>query len=390
MTYQLNPAAFDPALFLANDWQQQPRVFRQAFVDFVDPIDGNELAGVALEPGVDSRLISCAEGQWDLRHGPIEDFSDVPEDHWSLLVQAVNEHFPPAQALLDPFRFIADWRIDDLMVSYSTPGGGVGPHLDQYDVFIIQGEGRRRWQIGARGDYASVTPHPELKQIEGFEALIDVVLEPGDMIYIPAGVPHTGESLTECMNYSVGFRAPSQAELISALADYALDNDALTTRYRDPTDARTTTSPSWHIDTASRAHFRKLIRDSLADDALLDKVVAQLLSQNPRPPLLVWPQEELTGSGVLRYIERSGSIQRAVGLRMLTSELNHELVGLVQGQVLALDEQSLPLFERLIDTPLEISSAELKPLLKAESARQLMLTLLNEGYWFAAEAPDES
>ena len=390
MTYQLNPETFDSALFLQQDWQRQARVFRQAFVDFVDPIGGDELAGVALEPGVDSRLISCAGGKWDLRHGPIEDFSDVPTSHWSLLVQAVNEHFPPAQALLEPFRFIADWRIDDLMVSYSTPGGGVGAHLDQYDVFIIQGEGRRRWQIGARGEYKTITPHPELKQIEGFQPVIDVVLEPGDMIYIPAGVPHAGESLTECLNYSVGFRAPSQAELISALADYALDNEVLSKRYVDPQGLQQATHSSWHLSDQHRAHFRDLIRESLDDDALLDRVVAQVLSQNPRPPLLAWPQQELIEAGVVRYLLRHSKLQRAVGLRMLTSELDGQLVGLVQGQVFALDPQSLPLFEQLIATPLEVSSTELKPLLKTESARQLMLALLNEGFWFVDEEGNNS
>lgn len=384
MTYQLNRAVFDPALFLQQDWQRQARVFRQSFADFVDPISGDELAGVALEPGVDSRLISCAQGQWDLQHGPIEDFSAVPDTHWSLLVQAVNEHFPPVQTLLEPFRFIPDWRIDDLMVSYSTPGGGVGPHLDQYDVFIIQGQGRRRWQIGSRGDYKTTTPHPELKQIEGFTPVIDVVLEPGDMIYIPAGVPHAGESLTECLNYSVGFRAPSQAELVSALADYALDNDILRERYVDPADEVADTS-SWQLSAAHRAHFRDLIRHSLSDDALLDRVVAQVLSQNPRPPLLVWPQHELTASGLTRYLEQHDNLQRAVGLRMLTTELDGQLVGLVQGQVFPLDAHSLALFEKLIQTPLEISCAELKPYLKHASARELLLAMLNEGFWFVDE-----
>lgn len=381
MSYQFNRAVFDAALFLQHDWQRQARVFRQAFADFADPISADELAGVALEPGVDSRLISCTQGQWDLQHGPIEDFSQVPETHWSLLVQAVNEHFPPAQRLLEPFRFIADWRIDDLMVSYSTPGGGVGPHLDQYDVFIIQGEGRRRWQIGSRGDYKTITPHPELKQIEGFTPVIDIVLEPGDMIYIPAGVPHAGESLTECLNYSVGFRAPSQAELISALADYALDHDALSKRYVDPSDT-VTDPPSWHLGAAHRARFRDLIRQSLDDDALLDRVVAQVLSQNPRPPLLAWPQQALTESGLNRYLAQHNNLQRAVGLRMLTTQLDGQLVGLVQGEVFTLDVHSQALFEKLIQTPLEISCADLQPFLQHSQCRQLLLTMLDEGFWF--------
>lgn len=164
MAFEFDRAVFDAKKFLAHDWQRQPRVFRRVFADFADPISADELAGIGLEPGVDSRLVSNADDQWQLTHGPIEDFSAVGDSHWSLLVQAVNEHFPPAQALLEPFRFIPDWRIDDLMVSYSTPGGGVGAHLDQYDVFIIQGQGQRRWQVGARGNYKVHTPSESTKR----------------------------------------------------------------------------------------------------------------------------------------------------------------------------------------------------------------------------------
>lgn len=385
MSYQLNRAVFDPARFLDDDWQRQPRVFRQALADFVDPITPDELAGVALEPGVDSRLIDNADGQWKLKHGPIEDFSGVGATNWSLLVQAVNEHFPPAQSLLRAFHFLPDWRIDDLMVSYSTPGGGVGAHLDQYDVFIIQGKGQRRWQIGLPGSYETITPHPELKQIAGFEPTIDVVLSAGDMIYIPAGFPHAGESITECLNYSVGFRAPSQAELASAVADYALEHDALAQRYQDPAPLRTEQA-SWHLGATHLQQFRELLRAGLADDALLDEVIAKLLSNNPRPPLLVWPSDELTDSTVQRYLERASVLQRAVGLRMITCELQGRLVGLVQGQQYELDEHSRRLFETLLNTELEVPTSIITPLLQQPSARTLIRDLMNEGFWFV---PDE-
>ena len=387
MSYHLNRAVFDPARFLADDWQRQPRVFRQAFSRFEDPITPDELAGVALEPGVDSRLIDNADGHWKLKHGPVDDFSGVGATHWSLLVQAVNEHFPPAQQLLRAFRFLPDWRIDDLMVSYSTPGGGVGAHLDQYDVFIIQGMGQRRWQIGAPGTYETVTPHPELKQIAGFEPLIDVVLTAGDMIYIPAGFPHAGESISECLNYSVGFRAPSQAELVSALADHALEHDLLTKRYRDPLTLPSAplNHRSWHLSAEHMQQFRDLIRAGLSDDALLDNVIAKYLSNNPRPPLLVWPTDALTDSMVQRYLERATVLQRAVGLRMLTCERQGRLMGLVQGQQYCLDEHRSALFEILLNTEFEIATATIAPLLKQPSARSLMCDLINEGFWFVAD-----
>lgn len=383
--YQLNPAVFNAQSFLRDDWQQRPRVFRQAFANFDDPISADELAGVALEPGVDSRVISQHNGQWDLEHGPLDDFSHLQQRHWSLLVQAVNEHFPPAQALIEPFRFLPDWRIDDLMVSYSTPAGGVGAHLDQYDVFIIQGSGQRRWQIGEPGDYLTTTPHPELKQIEGFEPTIDVVLEAGDMIYIPAGFPHAGESLTECLNYSVGFRAPSQAELLSALADHALDKDVLQRRFRD--SQQQPAEPSWLISEPALADFRSLMRSALDDDELLNTVIGQLLSQNPRPPLLVWPPEPITSSGLKRYLQRHDVLQRAVGLRMLQSEeRDGSLVGWVQGQRMALaDASAKALFETLLNTHLEVATAELLAMRLSDSACQLLTILINEGFWFVPQ-----
>lgn len=383
--FKLNPAAFDVSDFLRNDWQKRPRIIRQAFLNFADPISADELAGVALEPGVDSRVISSKDGQWDLQHGPVEDYSYLPDQGWSLLVQAVNEHFPPAQALIEPFRFLPDWRIDDLMVSYSTPGGGVGAHLDQYDVFIIQGQGRRRWQIGSPGDYTTITPHPDLKQIEGFTADIDEVLEPGDMIYIPAGFPHAGESLSECLNYSVGFRAPSQAELLSALADYALDNDALERRFKDSVgDDSSNAKPSgWHLDENALQGFRQLMRDALNDNKVLDEVICQLLSQNPRPPLLVWPEAAVTESGVKRYLQRYPSLQRAVGLRMLTTDVAGQRYGLVQGQRFELtDDSSQQLFTLLLNTHLQIATVSLLELNLSSAALQLLTQFINEGFWF--------
>ncbi|RUO25674.1 hypothetical protein CWE09_02795 [Aliidiomarina minuta] len=378
--FKLDSAVFDAALFLQQDWQQRPKVFRQAFPQFKDPMTADELAGVALEPGVDSRLISQQDGKWDLKHGPIEDYSDLADSHWSLLVQAVNEHFPPAQKLLEAFRFLPDWRIDDLMVSYSTIGGGVGPHLDQYDVFIIQGEGQRRWQIGERGEYTSVVPHPDLKQINGFKADIDVILEPGDMIYIPAGFPHSGDSLKPSMNYSVGFRAPTQAELLSALADYALEHDALTARYQDQGEWP---DKSWHINDAAYTQMRQLMQNALNDEALLRRVCANLLSQNPRPPLMQWPQDPITESGLLRYLQQYAYLQRAVGLRMITTHLDGQLHGLVQAQAYELDSSAEQLFECLLNVNYEIETQALLPFLTTPLSRQLLVQLINEGFWFA-------
>ena len=134
--------------FLERHWQKRPVVLKRGFNNFIDPISPDELAGLAMESEVDSRLVSHQDGKWQVSHGPFESYDHLGETNWSLLVQAVNHWHEPTAALMRPFRELPDWRIDDLMISFSVPGGGVGPHLDQYDVFIIQGTGRRRWRVG--------------------------------------------------------------------------------------------------------------------------------------------------------------------------------------------------------------------------------------------------
>tara|TARA_R110000744_G_scaffold107738_2_gene204337 strand:- start:29 stop:1198 length:1170 start_codon:yes stop_codon:yes gene_type:complete len=224
---------FDPTLFLDSHWQKRPAVFKGAFSQFVDPLDENELAGLAQDPRIDSRVVSAENANWHVQHGPITDFENACQGSWSLLVQSVDQHVDEADALIRMFNFIPYWRLDDLMVSFSNAGAGVGPHLDQYDVFIIQGKGSRRWQVGERGEYSTYHPHPDLSQIQGFNPIIDKVLHSGDMLYIPAGCPHNGVALEDCMNYSVGFRAPTQQDLLSSLADYSIDLGLFKKRYQD-------------------------------------------------------------------------------------------------------------------------------------------------------------
>lgn len=394
--YVLNHYAFDPVAFLRDYWQQKPCVIRQGFIDFQDPIEAEELAGLALEPGVDSRVVSCKNEQWDLVHGPVDDFDQFGETDWSLLVQAVNEHYPPAQELLRAFRFLPDWRVDDLMVSYSTPGGGVGPHLDQYDVFIIQGQGKRRWQVGEPGRYTEHCPHEDLKQIEGFVATIDVELEPGDILYIPAGFPHAGETLEAALNYSVGLRAPSQAELLSALADDALDQNKLQQRFRDRTSDLLTSSENelndcepWHISRHVVNNFRELLQSALADEEQLHRSIVSLLSRNPRPPLPEWPQQPYTESALLYTLQRFDILIKAVGVRMVTTVLNEQRFAVVQGHWYPLDEDDAEaLFVLLLESTDYLTLEQIHPYLNSSQARHLLLGLLNEGLFMLDQ--DES
>lgn len=377
MNWHLNPASFAPKDFLARYWQQQPGLFRQAFKHFTDPVSPDELAGIALEPGVDSRVIWQNNAGWQLEHGPHEDYDRFGERDWSLLVQAVNEHHSLGQRLLRAFRFLPDWRVDDLMVSFSTPGGGVGPHLDQYDVFIIQGSGQRRWRVGPQGDYPTTCPHPELKQIADFPTLIEAVLEPGDMLYIPAGFPHEGESLTQCLNYSVGFRAPSQADLLSALADYALEHDQLQKRYQDP--AESLNQVPWELPESAVRQCRQLLQQALHNEELLHRVSAQVFATNPRPPLPEWPQEPWEKAQLLAA-PGHGLLQRAIGLRLITTHIGGQLYAVAQQHWFKLDATANALVELLNIEEEGLALTSVKPLLEhSPLAAELLVGLLNEG-----------
>lgn len=226
--------------FLGQYWQKQPLLIRRALPDWTLPISPDELAGLACEESVESRLFlrQLDDQEWVLKRGPFneQDFANLPPDNWTLLVQAVDHWVPEVRELLNEFRFIPDWRLDDIMISYATEGGGVGPHFDNYDVFLIQASGTRHWQSGQLCDDAStLLSHPDLKILAEFTTDQDFYMSPGDMLYLPPGVAHWGTATSnDCVTASVGFRAPSHGEVVS---DYGLWlNDHLSDflRYADP------------------------------------------------------------------------------------------------------------------------------------------------------------
>ncbi len=208
------------ARFMKRHWQKKPLLVRQAFPDFADPLTPDELAGLATEKGSRARLVMEKGGPkpWHLEHGPFKAkrLQALPRSHWTLLVSDVNQYVDAAAAMLDRFAFVPHWRMDDLMVSFAAKAGTVGPHVDSYDVFLIQGMGRRRWQISTAEDQ-SFRPNLPLKILKKFEPEAEWVLEPGDMLYLPPGVAHHGVALEPCMTYSVGFRAPRRGALLRDL-----------------------------------------------------------------------------------------------------------------------------------------------------------------------------
>jgi len=206
---------YSVAAFMRDTWQRRPLLIRQALPRFRAPVSREQLFALAARDDVQSRLVTSFGGRWRLRHGPFAAPSlPTPRcGHWTVLVQGLDLHLQAAHELLQRFRFVADARLEDLMASYATDGGGVGPHTDSYDVFLLQAQGRRRWRISRQRDQRLVPGLP-LKILANFRSTQEWVLEPGDMLYLPPGVAHEGVALGECITLSVGFRSPSWQELV--------------------------------------------------------------------------------------------------------------------------------------------------------------------------------
>lgn len=234
-----------PQVFMRRHWQKQPLLIRQAVPGVVPPVSRGELFALAGRDDVESRLVAQADGGWTLRHGPFTKrlLPGLKQPGWTLLVQGVDLHVDAAQALLSRFRFVPDARLDDLMVSFATDGGGVGPHFDSYDVFLLQVQGRRRWRIGRMND-ATLQPGVPLKILARFEPEEEHVLEPGDMLYLPPRWAHDGVAEGECMTCSIGFRAAARDEVGREVLHRLLDGEEEApnaTLYRDPSQPATDT-----------------------------------------------------------------------------------------------------------------------------------------------------
>ena len=225
-----------PTEFLRDYWQKKPLLIKQAIPNFAGLLTPDELAGLACEDDVQARIISLKKNKWTVKNGPFDEnyFSKLPAKEWTLLVQSVNHYLPEAAGLLSLFDFIPHARLDDLMVSYAPTGGGVGAHVDSYDVFLLQGSGRRNWKVSAQTDLSLVDGAP-LKILQNFKTEQEWVLEAGDMLYLPPQIAHWGIAETDdCMTYSIGFRAPKIQELAHEFLSYLQDNLNVKGLYQDP------------------------------------------------------------------------------------------------------------------------------------------------------------
>ena len=332
--------------FLADYWQKRPLLVRGAFPQGFCPISPEELAGLACEEEVESRLIHQqpqADPPWQVQHGPFAeaDFLQLPQSHWTVLVQEINKHVPAFALLQDAFTFIPNWRLDDVMVSYAADQGGVGPHADNYDVFLIQGPGQRRWRLG----YQPVGPEHlipglPLRVLAAFQAEEEYLLNEGDMLYLPPGVVHEGVAIGEALTISVGFRAPNRVELLSAyLADCLaqMDGEAF---YADP-DLPVQANPG-EISAAALGKIRGIIRSLPLDEQSIDRWFGSFITDVRPGHYLPEPEQALDHNTFLQLLSQHGELWRSEYARFAYVTESDTLTQLyVAGEVYPLEpEQS--------------------------------------------------
>ncbi|MCF1456892.1 MAG: cupin domain-containing protein [Shewanella sp.] len=382
---QLNLNNLTPEQFLAEYWQQKPVVIRQGFKHFKDLLTPDEMAGIAMEDEVESRLIWRDGKRWQAAFGPFESFGHLGEKDWTLVVQALNNWVPEAETLARCFDFIPRWRFDDVMVSFAVPGGGVGPHIDLYDVFICQGSGRRRWRVGDKGGHREFAAHEALLHTDPFEPIIDVELEAGDILYLPPGFPHDGVTLETSMSFSVGFRTASVKDMFSAFADYLIDNELGKNQIEDP--ARPASDAPGCIDNQDLARIRDQLLGALTDDCISD-FAGRLLTQSKCQLDLFEEVAEISADEWLEQLQHEPLI-RVGGLRCHYFEHSYRK-GLfyLNGEQIRLPGECAGLIP-LLCNEYQLEWQQIRLWLDNNAVIDLLTGWIGRGYWHFDEDMDD-
>ena len=376
--------AMPPQQFLEQYWQKKPLLIRGALPGFVSPITPDELAGLACEEEVQSRLVveKGFEHPWQVVYGPLNDevFSTLPKTHWTLLVTDIEKHLPELASITDQFRFIPDWRADDLMVSYAPQGGSVGPHWDNYDVFLLQGRGRKRWQIStAEVCDDDLIGEIDLQILSHFEAQQCWELGEGDMLYLPPGVIHHGVALEDSLTYSVGFRAPAACDLITSFIDYLAEGRLSLEHYRDP-DLTLQQHPG-EISAASLQRVREIISAIPVSDDDLARWFGQVVTESKSGDRVEPNSKALSIAAFIKRFQHGEQLWRCELSRFACIEQDSSVLLFVAGSVVVLNREMKAAVYQLCDQRIH-RVAEWAGLLKSPDSAALLCRLYNEGHLY--------
>ncbi|MDX1754794.1 MAG: cupin domain-containing protein [Marinobacter sp.] len=367
--------------FLREYWQKKPLVIRQALPGYQCPVTADELAGLACEDSVESRIvIERDDGKpWQLHNGPFspERFESLPATHWTLLIQGLDHWAPEISDLLEAFRFIPNWRLDDIMASYAPQGGSVGPHFDQYDVFLLQAQGQREWTFGGHCDHTSPrvegTPLRILSSWEGEET---VVLEPGDMLYLPPGIGHHGVALNDCITLSIGFRAPTMDDILTGYTDFLCSQTDASEHYADPNLAPQTNPGA--IGSEVISELERMIRDKLSDRRQLALWFGQYSTAPKSLDIVVPADDPLAPDLLLERLKHGEPLRWNEGSRFAFHELDDETALFVDGERYLLRGEARDLAAILCRSS-SVDADLLAPLLDEPALAELVAALHNQG-----------
>jgi len=364
--------------FLRDYWQKKPLLIRQAIPSFESPVSPDELAGLSLEEEVESRLvIEHGNSPWELRRGPFgeDTYQDLPERNWTLLVQAVDQLVPEVADLIEHFRFLPNWRIDDVMISFAAPSGGVGPHYDNYDVFLLQAQGQRRWRVGQMCDSDSpLLPHADLRILADFQGTDEWVLEPGDMLYLPPRLAHFGTAEDACMTYSLGFRAPSAAEVLTHFTDFLAQFLPDEERYSDA-DLVPAEDPH-QIQSDALQRLRAMLAEHMGDERLLLTWFGQFMTEPRYPERVQGP--DIDEQGLFSALDDGAVLVRNLSARLAWSEVDIGLLLFASGQSRLLPAHLRDLL-KLICSADALHAENLAAWLGDEDGRNLVWQLVKQG-----------
>ncbi len=375
------PGGMSVDTFLREYWQKKPLVIRQAFPGFSSPVSADELAGLACEDAVESRIVVEEENghPWQLHSGPFstEHFTSPPASNWTLLVQGLDHWVPDVADLLDHFRFVPNWRLDDIMASYAPPGGSVGPHFDQYDVFLLQAEGHRRWQFGGFcSEQSARVEGTPLRILKDWQPDHEVILAPGDMLYLPPAIGHHGIAEDHCITLSVGFRAPTVDDVLTGFTDYLCTETDVSAHLPDPDLTRPENPGLIGNDVLQQLH--QLLQQRQSDSRQLALWFGQFSTSPKNSDIVVPAEPPASGADLMGALAGGGSLRWNEGSRFAYTELDEQTALFVDGERYLLNGDARQLAPLLCGAS-RPDMTELQRLCEDPALAELMTVLYNQG-----------